>query len=215
MTKAADRTSPRAERTRTALLGAGLELLSQRPIDAIAIDEVVARAGVGKGSFFNHFADKHAFARAIGAAVRAELEERITSANRDQSDPVLRIATGMRVGVDYALAEPVRAAVMLRSLEGSTMRHNELNQGLRSDIALAAQAGLLRPEAEASGLLFWLGLCQVVMLNVLERQAGRREASERLREMAVLGLTGLGIAPDRAAQAAAEVERLLLDPDPR
>ena len=48
---------PRAARTRAALLAAGFDLLVERPIDAIPIDDVVARAGVAKGSFFNHFAD--------------------------------------------------------------------------------------------------------------------------------------------------------------
>ncbi|MEY4952880.1 MAG: hypothetical protein RL299_1304, partial [Pseudomonadota bacterium] len=43
---------PRAARTRQALIEAGFELLAERPIDAVAIDEVVTRAGVAKGSFF-------------------------------------------------------------------------------------------------------------------------------------------------------------------
>ena len=62
--------SPRAARTRTALLEAGLDLLADRPIDAIAIDELVAAAGVAKGSFFNHFGDKYGFANAIGEAMQ-------------------------------------------------------------------------------------------------------------------------------------------------
>ena len=45
--------SPRAERTRAALIAAGFDLLVERPIDGIPIDEIVAKAGVGKGSFFS------------------------------------------------------------------------------------------------------------------------------------------------------------------
>jgi len=58
--------NPRAQRTYRALVDAGLELLAERPIDALAIDEIVGRAGVAKGSFFNHFADKPALARRSG-----------------------------------------------------------------------------------------------------------------------------------------------------
>ena len=67
--------SPRAARTRAALLDAGLDLLADRPIDAIAIDELVAAAGVAKGSFFNHFGDKYGFANAIAEAIRTLLDE--------------------------------------------------------------------------------------------------------------------------------------------
>ena len=42
--------SPRAARTRTALVAAGFDLLAAKPIDALTIDEVVAAAGVAKGA---------------------------------------------------------------------------------------------------------------------------------------------------------------------
>ncbi|MFM5922968.1 MAG: TetR/AcrR family transcriptional regulator [Novosphingobium sp.] len=198
MTKAAVQPSPRAARTRTALLAAGFDLLAQRPIDAIAIDDIVARAGVAKGSFFNHFNDKQGFANAIGAAVRMELEERVGAANAGVDDPVERLAGGMREAVEFALSQRSRAIVMLRGLELSTGIDHDLNKGIRSDIDGLIAAGLARPEAARSGVRYWLGLCQIAQLNVIERQPGRAEAALRLGEMLVLGLCGLGIAEDRA-----------------
>lgn len=201
--------NPRAARTRAALLSAGFELLAERPIDAIAIDEVVARAGVAKGSFFNHFTDKPGFANAIGAAVRAEIEERVGAANAGVTDPVARLAGGMRVAVDFALTQRKRAIVMLRGLELSTALNHELNRGIRSDIERLIDAGLARPEAASSGVRFWLGLCQVAQLNVIERQPSRPDAAVRLREMLVLGLTGLGVPEPRARAVAEETARAL------
>jgi len=193
------------------MLAAGFELLAERPIDAIAIDEVVARAGVAKGSFFNHFTDKPGFANAIGGAVRAELEERVTDANASVTDPVARLAGGMRVAVDFALRERKRAIVMLRGLELSTGIDHDLNRGIRADIEAVLAAGLARKESARSGVRYWLGLCQIAMLNAIERQPERAAAAERLREMLVLGLCGLGIAED-AAQAAARDQAALLSP---
>lgn len=193
---------PRAARTRQALIEAGFELLAERPIDAIAIDEVVARAGVAKGSFFNHFTDKPGFGNAIAEAVRRELESRVDAANAGVTDPVLRIAGGMREGVRFALAERKHAIVMLRGLDVSTAIDHELNRGLRADIEALVSSGLVRPEAATSGVRFWLGLCQVAMLNVIERRHSRAEAASRLREMLVLGLTGLGVEESRARACA-------------
>jgi len=197
--------SPRAARTRGALLVAGFELLAERPIDAIAIDDIVARAGVAKGSFFNHFTDKAGFAAEFGAAVRGELELLVGAANAKVSDPVERLAGGMRVALDFALTQRKRCIVMLRGLELSTGIDHHLNQGIRADIAAIAEAGLARPEAVRSGVRFWLGLCQIMQLNAIERALTRRDAAERLREMLVLGLTGLGVPEGRAMAAAEQV----------
>lgn len=194
--------SPRAARTRKALLDAGFDLLADRPIDAIAIDEVVARAGVAKGSFFNHFTDKQGFANAIGAAVRLELEGRVGAANAGVADPVGRLAGGMRVAVEFALTDRKRAIVMLRGLESSTGMGHELNQGIRADIEALDRAGLARPEAARTGVRYWLGLCQIAQVNVIERRPDRSDAAERLREMLVLGLAGLGVPQDHARNEA-------------
>ena len=148
--------SPRAARTRAALISAGFDLLSVKPIDGIPIDEVVARAGVAKGSFFNHFTDKQAFAEAIAAEVRLQVEEQVTRANAGVIDPIERIATGMRVCAAFALSDPKRTLVLLRNHGSFTARAHPLNKGLVEDINAACAAGLLRSEARDGGVLFWL-----------------------------------------------------------
>ena len=195
----------RTERTRAALIAAGLDLLAARPIDAIAIDEVVAAAGVAKGSFFNHFADKHAFAAAVAAEVRAEVEAEVARANAGRADPVARIAGGMAVAAAYALREPRRARVLPRDQSVAAAADHPLNRGLRADIDAARAAGLLRAEAEASGLAYWLGLCQLVMILLAETRPPAAEAAQRLGEILRMGLAGLGITEARAAAVTGEV----------
>lgn len=201
---------PRTQRTRSAMIKAGLDLLAQRPIDAIAIDEVVARAGVAKGSFFNHFTDKPGFGHAVAEQVRRAVEARVDAANAGVTDPVDRLVGGMRVAIEFALEERAQAIVMLRGLEISTAIDHDLNQGIRADVERLIAAGLARPEAVRSGVRFWLGLCQIAMLNVIERQPPRAEAAMRLREMAVLGLSGLGVDEVRAQAAAKMAETSLI-----
>lgn len=190
--------SPRAARTRAALIAAGFELLAEKPIDAIPIDDVVARAGVAKGSFFNHFRDKSAFASAIGDEVRLELELRIAASNAGVADPLTRIAGGMCTGAVFALAKPKRTIVLLRSHASSTLSSHPLNRGLAEDMDAALAAGLVREEARAGGVLYWLGLCQILMANLVEHRPASDAARAALDTMLVLGLTGLGAAPERA-----------------
>ncbi|MFZ9396311.1 MAG: TetR/AcrR family transcriptional regulator [Erythrobacter sp.] len=199
--------SPRAARTRGALIAAGLDLMVERPIDAIPIDDFVARAGVAKGSFFNHFADKQDFAIAVAAEVRMEVEAQVTRANAGIADPVARIAGGMREGAQFALDLPRRAIVLLRSQASATASAHPLNEGLRLDIDAACDQGLLRAEARDSGVLYWLGLCQILMIHLVEFRPGYAEASKQLSDMLVLGLSGLGV-PEATAHAIAGNTRL-------
>ncbi len=185
--------SPRAERTRSALIAAGFELLVERPIEGIAIDELVAKAGVAKGSFFNHFRDKHELAGAIGAEVRRELEELVAYTNSGIEDPIKRLVGGMRVAAEFAINHPKRSAVLLRSDGGSTSRDHPLNKGLREDIEAACAQGLVRSEAKDTGVLYWLGLCHILMMSLIESQGDEQKTARLLAEMTVLGLTGLGV----------------------
>lgn len=179
-------------------MAAGFELLVERPIDAIPIDDLVAKAGVAKGSFFNHFKDKRDFAASIAEEVRLELEALVAKANETVNDPVERIAGGMRVGLEFAIRQPKRSMALLRSMGTPTMREHPLNDGLRADIEAAASRNLIRIEAERVGVLYWLGLCQVLMQDALGGRITLCEADRRLTDMLVLGLTGLGIPAKRA-----------------
>lgn len=195
--------SPRAARTRAALIAAGFELLAERPIDAIPIDDFVARASVGKGSFFNHFIDKQDFAEAIAAEVRLELETWVVRANEGIADPVERIARGMHVCADFALSQPTRTIILLRSQASSTLRAYSLNRGLVEDFDAACAQGLLRNEARDAGMVYWLGLCQILMTNLIERKRSAAEANQRVKSLVLLGLSGLGITDDQAARLSA------------
>ncbi|MCL4671374.1 MAG: TetR/AcrR family transcriptional regulator [Sphingomonadaceae bacterium] len=191
-TRPAPRPRPaRTSRTRAALLTAGLDLMVERPIDAIPIDDFVAAAGVAKGSFFNHFADKKDFAIAVAEEVRMAVEMEVAAANAGIADPVERIAGGMRVAARFALDHPRRTVVLLRSQTPATARAHPRNKGLKQDI-----------DAACEQVLYWLGLCQILVINLVEQQPGPAEAAQRLSDMLVLGLTGLGVPTEHAAALA-------------
>jgi AcrR family transcriptional regulator len=181
---AAPNASPRAQRTRAALLAAGIDLLADRPIDAIPIDELVAAAGVGKGSFFNHFADKPAFAEAVSTTIRRDLEALVSAVNGGAADPLRRLAGGMVAAAAYAMARPRRAAVLVRATSGSDLE------------AARATASISAPD-EPEAVLFWLACCQAVMGQILLDRPAPDGAVALVRGLLRLGLKGLGAAPAR------------------
>lgn len=191
--KTASRQEPRRLRTRAALLEAGAELLAQRPIDAIAVNDIVDAAGVAKGSFFNHFQDKDAFAAEVSAEIRAHVEARVTAVNANVTDPAVRMARAMCVFVQFALSDAKRAHIMLRGREWAADGERPINAGLRADIDQGVAAGQFAGRAKTAGILYVIGLCQVLMMAVLSR----RELAECQRltaELLALTFTGLGLA---------------------
>lgn len=184
--------SDRAARTRDALLSAGFDLMLDRSVDAIPIDDLVAAAGVGKGSFFNHFGDKEGFKAALAIEVRGEIETKITTANLGVTEPLERLAGGMREVTDYALKNRKRTISMLRMMVGSTGKEYPLNEGVRADIAMCADAKLIRANSEQAAILYWLGLCVALITHVVEVDLSREKAAKILNEFVYSGLVGLG-----------------------
>lgn len=195
--------SPRAARTRGALLAAGLDLLAERPVDAIAIDELVAAAGVAKGSFFSHFKDKRAFARAISEGIRREVEVRVAAINADVPDSLEQLAGGMIATAGFALTERKRMVVLAEAGRGLVDMAHPLNDGVRRDIADTAAAHLIQSDAVATGALFWLGCCHTAASMVAQQRLDRTATLALLNDMLALGLRGLGIDADHLARIAA------------
>ncbi len=183
----------RSLRTRQLLVNAGLTLLAKRPASAVAIDEIVATAGVAKGSFFNHFEDKERFATSISTMIRLEVEKAVVEANREVADPLRRLVGGMSATVDYALKNPQKAGIMLREARLTTGKDHPLNKELRRDIDGAINEGCLFKEAETSGVLLWLSACNAIVAHVVEYKLSRKKAAQGMREIMFMALVGLGV----------------------
>jgi AcrR family transcriptional regulator len=64
------------QRTRDALVQAGIELFAEKGLDAPSLDEICDRAGYTRGAFYVHFADRDEFV----VAVMAQFGERFLDA---------------------------------------------------------------------------------------------------------------------------------------
>jgi AcrR family transcriptional regulator len=204
------RPNPRAERTRAALVAAGRRLFCERPIDAVTVDDIVQAAGVGKGSFYNHFADREGLVRAISGEVRAGVEHAIDSANTDIEDPARRVARACCVYLRFALDEPERAGFLARIHTGHTSLDAPLNRGLVDDIARGLAVGRFRVATLESGVLYVLGVTQMALTRIVQEPSATLAVS-LAQQMCAMMLAGLRV-PEMdadliAAQASDEIVR--------
>jgi len=204
------RPNPRAERTRAALIQAGRRLFSERPVDAVAVDDIVQAAGVGKGSFYNHFADREALVRAIAAEIRAGVERAVDLANAQVDDPARRMARACCIYIRFALDWPERAAFLVQAQSGHTSLQAPLNRGLVDDISQGIGSGRFRLATLEAGVLYVLGVNQMALTRIVQEPSSTLAVSLAQQLCAML-LSGLRV-PDAeadliAAQTSEEIVR--------
>jgi AcrR family transcriptional regulator len=210
------RTNPRTERTRAALIAAGRRLYCEHPMDAVTVDDIVKAAAVGKGSFYNHFADREALVRAISAEMRARIEHAIRRINTGVEDPARRLARAVCTYLRCALDDPEGAGVLVRIHAGHTSLTAPLNRGLVDDIAEGLSAGRFQIATAECGVLYVLGVTQIALVRVVQEPTAGVAVS-LAQQMCALTLRGLGLPGQEAdliaAQASDEVVRQGLGPN--
>jgi AcrR family transcriptional regulator len=196
------------------LIKAGADLLAHRPIDAIPVNDIVDAAGVAKGSFFNHFADKGSFAAEISAEIREDLEARVTAANKEVVDPAARVARGIATFIQFALVEPKRTRIMLGGHEWATSGGHRLNVGIQADVAAGVASGRFLPRAEGAGVAYLIGVCLMALLATVDGRAGLADSRDLATRLLVLALAGLGVEEADARDVSQQAIADLLEPLP-
>jgi AcrR family transcriptional regulator len=210
MSKAISAREAQSLRIREALLNACGDLLSEQPIDAITINNIVETAGVAKGSFYNHFPDKEALAAEVSSAIRVELERSVEESNRNVTDPAYRLVRGMCIHLQMAVADPRRAIIMLRGAGWRTATNNPLNEGIKADITDGLASGRFEPRCEDAGVIQVIGAVFFTMLRIIEEQHSAEQAIELATRVFTLILCGFGLREDEAVRIVADSARDLI-----
>jgi len=146
-----------AARNRRRVLDAAKQLFDERGIAAVTLDDVVAAAGVGKGTLFRRFGDKAGLAVALLDEQERALQERIVSGPPTLgpgAEPVERLTAFVRTYVGYVARNTELVAMSQTSSPGARLRtgshqfwrqHCEFllasagaaDAGIRTDILLA------------------------------------------------------------------------------
>jgi AcrR family transcriptional regulator len=146
-----------AARNRRRVLDAAKQLFDERGVAAVTLDDVVAAAGVGKGTLFRRFGDKAGLAVALLDEQERALQNRILSGPPPLgpgAEPVERLIAFVRTYVGYVADNTQLVAMSQTSSPGARLRtgshqfwrqHCEFllasagapDAGLRADILLA------------------------------------------------------------------------------
>jgi AcrR family transcriptional regulator len=178
---------------RESLLQACGDLLYEQPIDAITINEIVQRAGVAKGSFYNHFPDKETLAHTVSDAILNEVEARVRKINENVTDPAYRMVRGMCTHMQIAVSDPRRATIMLRGHDWVSAGDHQLLRSVQDDVSEGIASGRFAARCDDVGVLQIIGTGYFSMIRILEQRLSVAQAIDLATRAFSLTLCGFGL----------------------
>jgi len=97
----------RRERTRLRLIEGALPVFAARGVDATIIDEVIAAAGVSRGTFYNYFRSNADLLFAVSEAVSNEVVRVVYAEVAYIADQAERLSSGLRLFLDFVRLYPL------------------------------------------------------------------------------------------------------------
>jgi AcrR family transcriptional regulator len=153
-----------AARNRKRVLDAAKKLFDERGVAAVTLDDVVAAAGVGKGTLFRRFGDKAGLATALLDEQERALQEEILSGAPPLgpgAEPVERLVAFVRTYVGYVADNTEMVAMSQTSSPGARLRTGSHQFWRQHCEYLLAEAGAPDPGLRADLLLAGLTAEQI------------------------------------------------------
>ncbi|MBC6794806.1 TetR family transcriptional regulator [Corynebacterium sp. LK28] len=200
----------RRERTRLALLRAGIELIAEERTD-LSILAITQKAGVSNGSFYNFFKDRNQFFDAVAEYAVNHLAIIFDLADAPDLDSIDAAATNIRIlAFAHRLVPTLSKSIVRRSPNFYTMP-NELVRQLRERISAGVEDGSFHVASTESAAAVIFGASAMLGQRLHEDpELNSRIAGD---DLALDLLRMLGVPEQRAKQAIARpIDDYLIPP---
>lgn len=164
---------PKLDHADSRLLAAGLSLFARHGTERVNSNRIARRARVGIGTFYRHFADKHALLREIEQRTLAGLrQERLAAIRQAGTNPADQVRSAVQAAVHFAEQHPEAYRVTFGRERAGAAKHGPIvsessrptaralrelqRQGRVSDQLDADLAARAYLSMEVGMLLWWL-----------------------------------------------------------
>jgi len=164
-------------RTREALLDAGVTVAERHGLSGLSVNQVVAAAGVAKGTFYVHFDDRAAFVDALHRRFHARVQDAVAEATEGTPPGADRIVRGVEAYLDTCLDDRAVKALALEARSDPTLdatmsaRHERF-----AATAVPSFKAMGWPDAAAASHLL---AAMTAEIAIRELDAGRRLPAAR------------------------------------
>lgn len=163
--------------TADALLDAGVAVADRHGLAGLSVNRVVAQAGVAKGTFYVHFADRDAFVDALHARFHDAVDAAVAQAIADVPPGADRLVAGAEAYLDVCLRDRAVKALALEARSDPALSSMMASRHDRfAAIAVPSFKAMSWPDATAAGQLL---SAMVSEIAIRELDAGRRLPAQR------------------------------------
>ncbi|HVW71477.1 MAG TPA: TetR/AcrR family transcriptional regulator [Steroidobacteraceae bacterium] len=194
----------RRERTRVKLIQAAYRLFAVHGADAPTIDDVIAEAGVARGTFYNHFKTRDELFGAVADDIATSINAVIRPAITGIGDAATRLALAFRMFLRFALADEARGWILLRTMPLVGPLNEEMKTFVQSEFEQALATGRMRSVSAAVATDLGIGLQIMTIHRVLVDRGGEAAIDAAAEAL----LVALGV-------DAAEARKIVSRPIPR
>jgi len=188
----------RSARTRAQLVAAARGLYAARPINQVTVDDVVAAAGVAKGTFYVHFDNLSDLQILVADDLAREFDELLQPRRLALDDPLERIAAGCGAFVVQALRDPAWGALVAHSAAAMPSVAGVPRKRLREDIDRAVRNRQLN--GVTADLAF--DFANAIVLHAMQTASEKRKSAKQATAIVAGILRAIGVAPAKAAAVA-------------
>lgn len=176
-----------ARRNRERLIAAALAAFAERGSDDTSLEEIARRAGVGIGTLYRHFPTRQALLEAV---YRDQVEALVAGTQTRLAEPPGPALIGwLRDLTQFGLTKRSLTAELLAAPEGMNAPvfsacKAEIADSAQALLARAQEAGVARPELQASDLM---RLSHAIVVAT-ERATDRVKEADRLLDILLGGV---------------------------
>lgn len=179
----------RREATRERLMSAAKSVMAETPAEAVAVDDIIREAGLGKGSFYNHFKSKEDLFFAALDDLIGTITSNIRTMISDVQDPAEALAVGITLHVKLATADPKIGRFIANAPASSAMFSRYADPVVHQTIDKGIAAGRFTIPNPELYFVVLTSSVNAVLLGRLENQFKESDVAELAQAM--LSLAGL------------------------
>lgn len=158
--------------TRERLLEAGLKLAHAGALSALRVDDIVDGAGVGKGTFYVHFASREDFLVALHRRFHDQLAQRIERAIAGLAPGLPRLLRGTSAYLDGCCEQRAIKAMLLGARAEPAILQAVTAQNARFAALVAEEFAAAGWPAAPQAARLWVGMSAEAA--IAESEAGRK-----------------------------------------
>lgn len=189
----APRTRLEPEARRAQLVGLGLQMLSTRPLDKVAIDDIAAEAGISRGLLFHYFPTKRDFHVAVARAAAQDLLDR--TVGDPELPPMARLRTAVEAFVDHLTDNRDAYVAFIRGSSGGDPQLIDVYESTRTAFTDRVLEGLDVPEPVPpllrSAARGWVAFTEEVTVDWLSRGELERDEVVGLIDDALVAIVAV------------------------